>query len=254
MKSVALASWITRRPILAAMAFAVTILLAFAAGGIYVIISLRPEELIISLRSKELGWADLLLRSPEPDVVPVLRGAGISVPGGAWRSAPSPTPVSRGARISVPGGAWHSGPVSDGLLMVLVTLEVGRHDDGRPICIGLRKSEADSEEPGKRLSIDMPDFLFEWISPHFPKLVSLNKCVVNFRGMRGIIRNETFPDAHLIVLEEPEAVFGGRARGYYRVSAQSYIPGDIHSYGRTYLIVVDGGVANLIDMDGFRAY
>ena len=232
MKSVALASWITRRPILAAMAFAVTILLAFAAGGIYVIISVRPEELIISIHRKELEWADFLWRSP----------------------GPPPTPVLIGDRIAVPGGAWDSGPVSDGLLMVLVTLEVDHHNDGRQICIGLRKSEADSEEADNRLSIDMPDFLFEWISPHFPKLVPLKKCVVNFRGVQGIIRNDAFPDAHLIVLEEPMALFGRRARGYYRVSAQSYIPGDIHSYGRTYLIGVERGVANLIDMDGFRAY
>lgn len=232
MQLATIASWISRRPLLAVMSFAATILLAFAAGGIYVILSVRPEEVIDRLDRKELEWADFLWRSPEPP----------------------PTPVSIGDRIAVPGGAWDSGPVSDGLLMVLVTLEVARHNDGRQICIGLRKSGADSEEPDERLSIDMPDFLFEWISPHFPKLVPLKKCVVNFRGMRGIIRNESFPDAHLIVLEQPWAVFDGPARSYYRVSAQSYKPGDIHSYGRTYLIGVERGVANLIDAGGFRAY
>ena len=244
MKSVAIASWIARRPILAAMSFAVTILLAFGAGSIYpMVTSLSSERLELEKAQHQRELMKELLdenqaRRRERQMV---------------RSV---TPVLSGANIAVPGGMGDAGPVSDNVLLVLVTLEVERHNDGRQICIGLRRSEAESEGSGKKLSIDMPDFLFEWIKPRFPMLVPLSSCVVNFDEARGITRNELFHDAHLIVLEQSEAVFGY----YYVVTAQTLRTGKnrlvgfagCHEVEREYLIRVRTEAADLIDQGSVR--
>jgi len=124
--------------------------------------------------------------------------------------------------------------------------------DNGTICVGLvgmNQGEQLQEDGARDIAPDIPRFLLEWLRRVDPNVKSLRDCVDKW-SWQNTVPKLSDERSRLIVLTWPQTVFPG----YVATSSLELRPGDIHSYGRSYLLKHDIQRVLLVDTDSFRTY